>query len=159
MINFQASLLLTRSPMKKLTSAWSHIKTSLFSGMSLPSRLSLWLGVGLVAWGHTQREVGLMVIGSLFIVGGAVLWWMYKGNEWVNRRKRKARKRTQPSKMTAAQSLEMIQSAQKNKSSSAPSEHAEHSRVIEDGRNALKSLQLLRQKMGWDKHSNKNDRP
>lgn len=44
------------------------------NSISIPARVSLWLGVIVLVIAYRQREVALLVIGSIFICVGCGLW-------------------------------------------------------------------------------------
>lgn len=44
------------------------------NSISIPARVSLWLGVIVLVVAYRQREVALLIIGSIFICVGCGLW-------------------------------------------------------------------------------------
>lgn len=47
------------------------------NSISIPARISLWLGVVILGVAYYQREVALLVIGGLFVCIGCGLWVMF----------------------------------------------------------------------------------
>ena len=45
--------------------------------ISIPARVSLWLGVILLIVAYQQKEVALLVIGGIFVFIGCGLWMVY----------------------------------------------------------------------------------
>lgn len=46
--------------------------------LSFPSRLALWMGVGLLVFGYFKHQSGLMMIGAFLVVIGTALWIVFK---------------------------------------------------------------------------------
>lgn len=61
--------------MSLASKTWAYLHTL---PMSVPARMSLWLGLGCMVGGYMRNQPVFTVVGSVLIVVGVVLWLIFR---------------------------------------------------------------------------------